>query len=128
MKSPKRRIALCATLLVLLSSLPALAANVTGTWTMEDNDPRDGTAVSGTYVFKQDGAKLTGTLTAKTPGGEQAGNIDGKVDGNKISFAVTLSDGTYTHEGTIDGDEIKVTMKSDDPNFPAREVTLKRSK
>src|SRR5271163_2243752 len=27
-----------------------------------------------------------------------------------------------------DGDEIKVTMISDDPNFPAHEVTLKRSK
>ena len=128
MKSPKRRIALCATLLVLLSSLPALAANVTGTWTMEDQDPRDGNTVSGTYVFKQDGAKLTGTLTAKTPGGEQTGNINGKVDGNKISFTVNRSDANYTLEGAVDGDEIKMTLKSDDPNFTTHEVTLKRSK
>jgi len=123
----KNRIALYATLLVLLSAIPALAADVTGTWTTDDKDP-NGNAFTATYVFKQDGTKLTGTVTAKLSDGDQTGNINGKVDGNKISFAVPMSDANYTLDGTIDGDEMKLTLKSDDPNFPAHEVTLKRSK
>jgi hypothetical protein len=31
-------------------------------------------------------------------------------------------------DGTIAGDEIKVTVKSDNSNFPGGELTLKRSK
>jgi hypothetical protein len=62
MKTTKLRIALWAILLIVLSALPALAADVTGTWTMEDKDPRDGSAVKAAYVFKQEGVKLTGTI------------------------------------------------------------------
>ena len=126
MKTTKVRIALCATLVIVLSAIPALAADVTGTWTMEDKDPRDGNVIKATYVFKQEGAKLTGTIDV-SGGHEETSNLHGKVDGNKISFSVTFSDATYTLGGTIEGDEMKVTMKSDDPNFPVHEVTLKRS-
>jgi hypothetical protein len=125
MKTAKVRMALCATLLITLSAIPALAANVTGTWTMEDKDPRDGNAVKATYVFKQEGAKLTGTIEISV-GHEETSNLYGKVDGNKISFTVTFSDATYTLNGTIEEDEMKLTMKSDDPNFPAHDVTLNR--
>ena len=62
MKATKVRTALCATLLIVLSAIPARAADVTGTWIMEDNDPRDGNDIKATYVFKQEGAKLTGTI------------------------------------------------------------------
>ncbi len=124
MKITKKRIALCTALLIILSAIPALASDVTGRWTMEGKDP-EGNAVTATYVFEQDGAKLTGTVSV--PG--QTNSIHkGEVDGNKISFAVTMSDATYTLEGAIEGDEIKMTMKSDDPNKEVREVTLKRSK
>ena len=126
MKTTKLRIALWAILLIVLSALPALAADVTGTWTMEDKDPRDGSAVKAAYVFKQEGVKLTGTIEISV-GNEETCNLHGKVDGDKISFTVTFSDATYTLSGTIEGDEMKVTMKSDDPNFPAHDVTLKRS-
>jgi hypothetical protein len=126
MKTTKVRIALCATLLIVLSAIPALTADVTGTWSIEDKDPRDGSVIKASYVFKQEGAKLTGTIEV-SGGHDEASNLYGKVDRNKISFTVTFSDATYTLGGTIKGDEMKVTMKSDDPNFLVHEVTLKRS-
>jgi hypothetical protein len=126
MKTTKVRTALCATLLIVLSAIPARAADVTGTWIMEDNDPRDGNAIKATYVFKQEGADLTGAIQISV-GHDETSNLRGKVDGNKISFTVTFSDAMYTLGGTIEGDEMKLTMKSDDPNFPNHDVTLKRS-
>jgi hypothetical protein len=120
----KRMIVRHAALLVVFCALPALAANFTGNWTMDDKD-LDGNAFTATFVLKQEGSVLTGTVAAL----DETNNIShGKVDGNKISFAVVRSDETYTLEGAIDGDEIKMTMKSDDPDFPVHEVTLKRSK
>jgi hypothetical protein len=126
MKTAKARIAVCATLLIVLCAIPALAANVTGTWTMEDKDPRSGNAVKATYVFKQERTELTGTIEISV-GHNETGDLHGKVDGSKISFTVTFSDATYTLGGKIEGDEMKLTMKSDDPNFPAHDVTLKRA-
>ena len=120
----KRLILISAALLAVFCTLPTFAANVTGNWTMDDKDG-DGNAFTATYVLKQEGAVLTGTATAF----DETDNISkGKVDGNKISFAVVRSDATYTLEGAVDRDEIKMTMKSDDPDFPVHEVTLKRSK
>ncbi len=122
----KRLIVLSAALLIALSALPALAANVTGTWTSQDKDG-DGNLMTLTYVFKQDGTQLTGTVTIP----DETANISGgKIDGSKISFSVVFSDNTYTGTGTVheDGDEITLTVKSDDPDFPIHDVTLKRSK
>jgi hypothetical protein len=120
----KRLIAVSAALLIVVCALPALAANLTGTWTMDDKDP-DGTPFTATYLLKQEGAVLTGTVTAL----DETNNISkGKVDGNKISFAVARSDANYSLEGVVDGDEIKMTLKSDDANFTTHEVILKRSK
>jgi len=50
------------------------------------------------------------------------------VDGDKISFKVSFNGMTITHEGTVNGDEIKLTSKSDQGDFPGGEMTLKRSK
>jgi hypothetical protein len=41
---------------------------------------------------------------------------------------VSFNGNTIHHEGTVNGDEIKLTTKSDDGNFPGGEMTLKRSK
>jgi hypothetical protein len=122
----KRLIVLSALLLFALSALPTLAANVTGKWTSEDKDG-DGNAMTITYVFKQEGTQLTGTVAIP----DETANIStGKMDGNKISFSVVFSDSTYTGSGTVheDGDEITLTVKSDDPDFPIHDVTLKRIK
>jgi hypothetical protein len=127
MKTTQVRIALSALLLIVFSAIPALAADVTGTWTMDSKDPRDGTVIKATYVFKQEGTKLTGTVEV-SGGHSETSSLHGKVDGNKISFTSTFSDATYSLDGTIEGDEMTLTMKSDDPNFPVHDVTLKRSK
>jgi hypothetical protein len=124
MNTKKRLLLLFAVLLIVLSALPTFAANVTGKWTAEDKDP-DGNASTITYVFKQEGTQLTGTVSMP----DETSNISsGKVDGDKISFAAVFSDFTITHTGTVHGDEITITVKSDDPDFPIHEITLKRSK
>ncbi len=104
MSSVKRRTALCATIPIVLSSLPAFAK------TPDTNVPLL------TFVFKQERAKLTRTVAISD---ENTNISNGKVNGDKISFAATMSVATFTCEGTIAGDEIKVTVKSDNSNFPA---------
>jgi len=121
----KKLLSLSATLLLSLSSLTAHAATVTGTWTGDMKTP-DGNGFSLTFTFTQDGDKLTGSIAG--PQGDPIAIADGKVTGDKITFNVSFNGTTIHHEGTIDGDEIKLTTKSDDGNFPGGEMTLKRSK
>ena len=118
---------LCAALLLGIGAIPALAANpVTGTWTGDMKSPDGSTGFSLTFTFTQDGDKLTGSIAG--PQGDPIAIVDGKVTGDKITFNVSFNGTTIHHEGTIDGDEIKLTTKSDDGNFPGGEMTLKRSK
>jgi hypothetical protein len=125
MKITKRWVVLCTILLIVVSVLPAFAADVTGTWTAEvKGAPPNGQDMVLTFVFKQDGTNLTGTTTNPL---ESADITKGKVDGDKISFVVTSSISNFAYEGTIAGDEIKVTVKPDNPDFPSAEFTLKRS-
>ena len=49
-------------------------------------------------------------------------------DGDKFSFSVSFNGATITHTGTIAGDEIKMSSKSDSGDFPPMQMTLKRSK
>ena len=107
------------------TTLTALAADVTGTWTGDMKGP-NGDAFSITFTFKQDGAKLTGTVQG--PQGDPMDISNGKVDGDKFSFDVSFNGMTIKHECTLAGDEIKMTTKADDPNFPGGEMTLKRAK
>ncbi len=120
----KHLLSLCAALLLAFTCLPAHAADVTGTWT--------GTMTGGngdfsiTFTFKQDGTKLTGTVTGGQ--GDPIEISNGTVDGDKISFTVSFNEMTITHSGTITGDTIKLTSKSNNPDFPGREFTLTRNK
>jgi len=120
----KRAIAFSAALLVLVCALPAFAANVTGKWIAEDKDP-DGNPSTITFIFKQEGAQLTGTVGLSD---ETANISNGKVGGDKISFVVVFSFDTITATGAVHEDEITMTVRSDDPDFPIHEITLKRSK
>ena len=83
-----------------------------------------------TYAFKQDGEKLTGTVTG--PQGDPLPLNAGKVVGDKISFFVNVDMGgtpaKFSSEGTIKGDEISLTTKSEGgPDF-GPPMVLKRVK
>lgn len=112
-------------ILMAFCAIMACAADFTGTWAGQMAGP-DGAGASISFTFKQDGAKLTGTVAA--PQGDPIEITDGKVDGDKISFTVSFNGFTIKHEGILSGDEIKLTSKTDQGDFPGGEMTLKRTK
>jgi hypothetical protein len=125
MRKIKAWFVLCAALLVVFGAKPLFAASdMTGKWTTTMKAP-DGSDFSLTVDFKQDGAKLTGTVTG--PQGDPLAIDNGKIDGDKFSFTVSFNNTTITHEGTINGDEIKMSTKSDNGGMPPMDMTLKRS-
>lgn len=125
MKRMKYWIALCAALLIVLSAKPLIAAtDLTGTWVGDLSTP-DGNTFPLKFNFKQDGAKLTGSVQG--PEGDPLDISDGKIDGAKITFTVTYNGMVIHHEGTIDGDQIKVSSKTDNDQMPPMQFTLKRS-
>jgi len=118
---------LAAVLTLTFATLRAHAAtDVTGTWTGSIAAPDGSGSFDLTFNFKQDGSALTGTVTG--PQGDPLSITNGKVDGDKISFNVSFNSTTITHDGTINGDEIKLTTKSSDGSFPGSTLTLKRVK
>ncbi len=129
MMTHRKKLLLClsAGLLLAFAAIPAPAADVSGTWTADAVGP-DGSSYPLTFVFKQDGAKLTGTVQG--PQGDAIEISNGKVDGNNISFQVSFNGMTITHAGTVNdaGDEIKLSTKADQPDFPAHDLTLKKAK
>ena len=118
---------LAAVLTLTFATLRAHAAtDVTGSWTGTIAAPDGNGSFDLTFAFKQDGSALTGTVTAAQ--GEPITITNGKIDGDKISFSVAVNGTTITHDGTISGDEIKLTTKSSDGSFPGSTLTLKRVK
>lgn len=125
MKQLKYWLVLCAAVLMVFGARSVFAAtDMTGSWTGQMQSP-DGNGFSLTFVFKQDGAKLTGTVAG--PQGDPIAISNGKVDGDNFSFTVSFNGTTITHTGTITGDEIKMTTKADQGDFPGGQMTLKRS-
>jgi hypothetical protein len=123
----KKLLCLCAGLLFAATAATALAADVSGAWNADSTGP-DGQSYSLTFTFKQDGAKLTGTVQG--PQGDPIEISNGKMDGNNISFQVSFNGMTITHAGTLNdaGDEIKLSTKADQPDFPVHDLTLKKAK
>jgi hypothetical protein len=121
----KRRAFALGFLLIALT-VTLLAADITGNWSGQMGGP-NGEGFAITFAFKQDGAKLTGTVQG--PQGEPIQITDGKVEGDKISFTVTVNGQmVIKHDGTISGDEIKLTSKTDNGDFPGGTMTLTRAK
>ena len=122
----KKLLCACAALILALTTLTAFAStDVTGSWTTQMASP-SGDSVQITFTFKQDGTTLTGSIV-----GSQGNPIDiknGKIDGDKLTFDVTFNDVTISHQGTVSADEIKLTTRSNRPDFPSSEFTLKRAK
>jgi len=121
----KKLLCACAALIMAFTTVTALAAtDVTGTWTGEFKGPDGGAGFQISFTFKQDGATVTGTVSGAQ--GDPIAITGGKIDGDKIAFNVSFNGMTIVHEGTVNGDEIKLTSKSD--QGPGGEITLKRSK
>src|SRR6059036_3746341 len=78
------RVVLCATALMALFAMTAVAADVNGKW-LADVFNRLGGSQETTFTFKVEGAKLTGTVGVRMAPREIT---DGKVNGDQISFAV----------------------------------------
>jgi hypothetical protein len=119
----RKLLSACALLLFALSPAIALAADITGTWTGAMKGPDGNADFQLSFTFKQDGTKFTGSVQG--PQGEAIPITDGKLEGDKLTFSVSFNGMTITHEGTISGDEIKMTSKSDQ-GFGG-EMTLKRT-
>jgi hypothetical protein len=124
-KPMTRILCLCVAILLMAGTATVFAADITGTWTGTVKGP-DGNEFPVSFTFKLDGATLTGTVQG--PQGDPIAISDGKVDNDKISFNVSFNGMTIKHEGTIAGDEIKLTTKADQGDFPGGELVLKRSK
>jgi len=112
-------------LTMLVATIPALGADVTGKWTATF-ETQIGTQ-NYTYDFKVDAGKLTGT--AKSQNGE-AKIEEGVVNGDDISFVENLDfQGQplkITYKGKISGDEIKFTRNVAD--MVTEELVAKRAK
>jgi hypothetical protein len=93
-------------LLLLISALTLLGADLTGTWSAAVVlDAGSGTA---TFAFKQAGESLTGTYTG-TFGQSQ---VTGTVKGNNVEWSFENGQaGKVTYTGTLEGDtKIKGTV------------------
>jgi hypothetical protein len=99
---------LAISLVALLMSVVALAADVSGTWTASF-DTQVGPQMY-TYTFKVEGNKLTGTARSNLGEGTIS---NGMVNGDDISFTENLNyqgmDLQIAYKGKISGDEIKFT-------------------
>ena len=101
-----------------LATMTIMAADVTGKWTAE-MPGRDGNTMTTTMNLKADGSALTGTVSGRR------GDTDisaGKVDGSNVTFDVVREFNgnkmTTHYIGTLDGDTIHFTIKSETPNGP----------
>ena len=116
--------------LVLLGSVilaaAAFAADVTGTW--KGQFDFSGTAVPLTFELKGSGETLTGTITGLPSGVSEI--KDGKIQGGVVTFsAMTEYQGSpikLVYRGEVAGDEIKLTMGTEDGSWGV-DYVLKRS-
>jgi hypothetical protein len=118
-----------ALLALAVISVPALAADITGTWKADFNTQRG--LQKYTFTFKQDSAGLTGKISADLNGEKREADLkEGKVEGDNVTFVELLSfqgnELRIVYTGRISADEIKFTRKVGD--FATEELVAKRKK
>ena len=116
--------------LILVLTITATAADVTGKWsgtyTVTGPDGSAGDSNPAFLILKQSGATLTGTA-----GGDEAEQWpieNAKIENNKITGTVNPSDGaTYTVSLTVDGDRMtgEVTVSQGGQTMKGK-IELKR--
>jgi hypothetical protein len=94
---------------LLVTSVTALAADVTGTWKgmllpPGSNDPAQADPLTAT--LKQDGAKITGTVG---PEGQQLPITSGTITENKLTLTISQGTREMTLELILDGEKITGT-------------------
>src|SRR6476619_7672169 len=104
-------------LTLALSSLSALAADITGTWKAEFETQRG--LQKYTFTLKQDGTGVTGKANVEREGEKREAELkEGKVEGDTVTFVELLkipdNELRITYTGNISGDEIKFTRKVGD--------------
>ena len=111
-------------LLLALSALTALAADINGTWKGSAETPNG--AIERTFVFKTEGSTLTGETTSQMMGKSVLKN--GKVDGDTLTFSIDVkfqdNEMTLNYKGKVSGDTIK--LKVEGPNDLNIEYTAKK--
>ena len=117
---------LVTTAAVLVTTMAAFAADVTGKWTAQVPG-RDGQMREQTFTFKVDGEKLTGTISGMM-GGADTEIKDGTAKGDDIAFTVVRNfqgqDVKISYKGKVSGAEIKFTSQRE--GGEPREFTAKR--
>ncbi len=97
--------------LTILLAIPALAADISGTWKATAEGPNG--AMERTFVFKVDGNKLTGETTSSMFG--KSTISDGKIEGDTFSFTITLTfqdnEMKINYKGKVEGKELKMTAE-----------------
>jgi hypothetical protein len=116
------------TLILCAASLTAFASSIEGKW---DSEMKFGErTIQRTFNLKSDGGTLTGTMETSAGGQSRSTDIkNGKIDGNKFSFSLVQrgkqGERTVVYEGTVEGDELKGTMKPEGQD--ERPFTAKKS-
>lgn len=107
-------------LTALLTLTLAAAANIAGTWKGSIETQMGNMEVAITF---QEGSGVAGTIETSM----MSGKIEnGKLEGDHISFEMNSEMGKLTFDGTVAGDEMKLTMVGPSGNKYA--MTAKREK
>ena len=105
--------------LLMLTTLVASAADISGTWKGTADSPNG--PIERTFVFKVDGTKLTGETSSEMIG--KSVIQDGKVVGDAISFIIKANfqgeEMKLEYKGKVTGDVIKLSV-----DVPALNQTL----
>ena len=103
--------------LLALSAVCALAADITGNWKATAEGPNG--AMERTFVFKQQGTALTGETVSSMLGKSEI--KDGKVEGDTVTFTISADFGgnamTIKYTGKINGNEIKLKSEAGENTF-----------
>jgi hypothetical protein len=98
-------------LLLALSAMAALAADVSGKWKGTAETPNG--SVERTFTFRQDGSKVTGDTESQMFGKSDIKN--GKVEGDTLTFDIDIkfqdNAMTVNYQGKISGDTMKLTVR-----------------
>ncbi len=110
MRTAKTWLVLTVMAALVLSAVPARAADVDGKWGGAIDTPMG--PINIFFTFKADGATLTGTTTG--PDGGEIPIKNGKIDADRISFVVSIDFGgmalDLNYTGVVKPDAVNLTI------------------